>query len=254
MTYEEAAAWLTQYERDNEDLPPQLCRLLGVFALAARRCPRRVLWKFTGGPTTIPYRDQSRRWWLVLRESKCARHWKVFKETAETAGVSRAWRDLRRSLTPTQLALVKRRAGVLPGHPSIYNVRKGRWRWYKGGAWPDWSPWTKLLVLREPLERPIHTPLHAKIASYRLRLLELEVYHKFHAKLDTLTVPEMKWAVARYVQQRLSELIGWQKRRVSMSTVAWFLQCAIPRDGYRTWKRDGRRGSYRGSAMQMSWM
>jgi hypothetical protein len=259
---EKADAFLLAYEEANADLSPQLRRLLGLFALAAARIlPREELTAaYLPGPTSILWRDVSRRWWLILSTSGAAKHWKRFKTLAEQDGVSEAWRWLRARVGKKRYALLKTRAGTLPWRATKANLltqRKADGRtyavhqqtcWFKGGTWRKMSPLTRLVVEGKTLEPRTYTMRWQRTLRPHVRLLEHECRRV--VDLDRMTVPEAKWALVAYVQRRISELVG---RTMSLGVAAWFLQVPVPlREGEMVMPRDSRRrGAYAGRHVQL---
>jgi hypothetical protein len=247
LTYEQASGKVFAYEELNADLSPSLRRLLALFTIA-RASTRDVMTRLLGYDSSVLFRDYSRRWWLVLSTSGLARHWDGFKERGQYEGLTAACKWLRREVTPEEWKLFKCRAGVPIGF-RLWNrseTPKGAVIWTKGGCWDKKSPFTKLLVLREPLpERPLLQRYQRRLGHHRVRVLDHEVMYQVDP--DKVSVPEAKRRVVEYVRRRIPEMVGYRRDRMSPAVAAWFFQTEIPAGGQRYVgpRLDWRRGSPR---------
>jgi len=249
LTIAAAEAALAAYEEANTDLPPQLRRLMGLFFLG-RRVAQATMATLAGTDTTIFWRDISRRWWLVLRESGLSKQWERFKRTGEREGAYRAVRQLKRAVSAQRWQTFVRRAGSVP---KARPHRGGGNCWYKGGTYELASSWMRLLRTKEPLQRyPKHREWMFRLSDRDIRLLERELHHRFKDQLDVLTVPELKWAVVREVRQRLQEILGW-RHPVPTANAAWFLNVRIPRKGDELWVPWQYRHSYLSPSHARQW-
>ena len=253
----QAKSWLYKYEERNSDLPVNIRRLLGLFALTRKTTAENV-WGILGYETSVLHRDESRRWWLVLYYSGAARHWSRFQRLAETQGTPEAWRWLKDRVSKTMRNTIVRRLGTQPWRVTTKwrernvhadgqsrRIRHGR-RWFRMGTWYNHSIWTHLLVEGKSLDHR-REYIHAwqrKIRKYA-RLVERECYHRVDP--DEMTVPEALQSTADYVQVRLKEITG--RKVLGLPVVAWFLTTDIPknerywvsRKKLSPWRNDARR-------------
>jgi hypothetical protein len=233
LTYEQADAKVVAYEDLNADVPQPLRRLLALFTIA-RATTRGVVAEFVGYDSAVPFRDYSRRWWLVLSASGLGRHWEGFRERGQNEGLTSACKWLRREVTPEQWKLFKRRAGVPVGFRLWNRSRKpkGDVIWTKGGCWDRKSSFTRLLVLKEPLpERPAFLRYQRRLGPDRVRLLERELMHMIDP--DQVTVSEAKQLAVDYVRSRIAELVGPGRDQMGPAAAAWFFQQEIPVGDHR---------------------
>jgi hypothetical protein len=228
-----ASAWLAAYEERNADLPVAVRRLLGLFALHAKGAPQTVIDALVGHQTSVIRRDVSRRWWLVLSWSRCARHWNTFRRKGEREGVPEAWRWLVSVVSDEKRRLLLRRLGTRPwrvttaSRAKLGRAMRQQWYWYRGGTWHRDSVWAWLCITKQSLvarRPPPRFPWQHKLAP-RLRALELEC--SMQVDLDTMTVPEVKQTLTLYVRRRMTEMLG-RKTPVSWWGVAWFLATPLP--------------------------
>lgn len=244
----QARDWLTVYEKRNADLPQRDRRMLGLFALASMRrvLPRTVVEEIVGYPTSVFSRDISRRWWLVLSRSGCAKHWKHFKKIAEQDGSPIAYRWLCARISKKRREVVDRRLGT-----SVWRITKSwlkgyrqterRWRWFKMGLWESRSPWTILLIDGGTLadRRTVMPYTWCHKLNRKVRLLERECYHRINP--DLVSIPEAKWGTLEYVRKRIPELIGYTRKYATLRQLSWFLTVDIINTKKRTWVPPGRR-------------
>lgn len=225
----DAEDWLASYEERNSSVPKDTRRLLGLFALATARVPRSVVWEILGHETTVLWRDVSRRWWLALYYSECAKHWNKFKSLAERDNVDSAWVWLISRISKKRRGLVEKRLGVVPrGRPrSQHKSRsegKSKRLWFKGGTWYRGSPLTKILITGEGLGnvRPIELQWHRKLKPY-LRTLEIEARNRVDP--DRMSVPHIKWSTLKFVHESINSYLG---RKMNIHSAAWFLHTRVP--------------------------
>ena len=244
----QARTWLAAYEKRNADLPLRDRRMLGLFALASMRrvLPQTVVEEIVGYPTSVFVRDMSRRWWLVLSYSGCAKHWNRFKTIAEQDGGPIAYRWLLTRISKKRKTLVDQRLGT-----SVWRITKAwlkgyrqstrRWRWFKMGTWETRSPWTILLIDGDTLaDRRTTLPYTwCHKLNRKARLLERECYHRVNP--DLVSVPEAKWGTLEYVRTRIPELIGSTRKYATPQQLSWFLATEIVQASRRKWIPPGRR-------------
>lgn len=236
-TLEQAKAYVQRYEAANRDLEPPVRRLLALFALGTKKTAIDIVDTLLGYPSTVPYRDISRRWWLVLESCRLEEYWEGFKERGQEQNVLVAWRWLRELARerhgPEMVHLLYQRLGPYPhGPPQNYGERSP-FLWYKAGSWAREKPLTRLLILGKPLKYrdPCYHRWVQQLGGARLRLLERELVHLIDP--DVITPPEAAWRAKDYVERRLGELLAGRKK-VSAGMIAWVLGTAVPGPTSRT--------------------
>lgn len=227
-----ARAALRTYEDANPDIPAPTRRMMGLSALG-KRFGRKILEEAVGKTLPqLPFRDASWRWWNALALAGLGDQWPRFVAALPTGGVwagadaVRRWcvRHHRRSAYMRFL----RHAGTDPSHHQrpVTGVV-----WTKGGIWRVESPLTRLLVRKQHLPpRPLVTRWQQQLGHERIRLLERELMHLVDP--DLLMSYDAKWLAVAYARRRLTEMLGWRKRKASIAVAVWFFQQQIPfKDG-----------------------
>lgn len=229
------------------DLDPQTRRLMALGA-TSRYFGRGLLEQALQQklPRT-PFRDWAWRWWNVLRLSSLEDKWDKFSALAQDSNLREASEWLRRSVSNKKYQEVLRRAGTNPYnvHRKKRKARTGRVLWTKGGCWREESPYTKLLVLKQPL------PQRALVKNWQRRLGHAAVA-QIERELMRLINPDVTFRLdaidraQQYVSRRIPEMLNYPKRRtVGPVCLAWFFHTRIRVPGRGTVAPLGSTGYFR---------
>lgn len=216
---------LRRYEQHNADLPPAPRRLLAVAAIRPYFGTQRVARALGQSLPPVVF-DQAWRWWNVLNYAGLGDHWDKFKDLSSHLGPRAGYYYLLDTVSREALGQFCRRAGSNPrnGHKTTYGHV-----WTKGGQWPVYDNFTKIILLREHLpRRPLCNWIHRRLGHAGVRAVETELARLINP--DVMLVLDTKLHAISYARHRIAELAHLNRPRASDHTACWFFQCIIPSD------------------------
>lgn len=170
--------------------------------------------------------DHAWRWWNVLHYAGLGDHWDKFKDLASHLGIRAGYYYLLDTVSRDAVADFCRRAGSNPrnSHKTTYGHV-----WTKGGQWPLYDNFTKIILLREHLpRRPLCNWIHRRLGHAGVRLVETELARLINP--DVMLILDTKLHAIAYARRRIAELTHANRPRASDRTACWFFQCIVPSD------------------------
>lgn len=246
----EASRLLAEYEKLNSDLPKDVRRQLAVFALATQ-VGKESLDALFGRPLgTTPFKHRAWYWYNCIRTSGLEPYW---DELADTKNAGKPFDQclytLRDHATPDQWKLLSDRLGcaIFKGRPTI--SPKWWWRdvsgpptilWTRGGNYDRRSNYTKIILLREPVERETYnySQKSIKLGVEGCRRIEREINDIVDP--DELLYPDALNRAIAYARERITQVLELT-RPTGYKFLSWFFHepVRVPgSEGFALWTQD----------------
>jgi hypothetical protein len=223
-------AELEQYIQLNDDLPRDVVMGLAPFALRTLLGREGIERMFSGISPWTPGRHYPWFWWQVLSTTGLEDQWPADEfNHDETMTMRKFQRRLVSRSTPEQQTLLLKRIYREKIVPSGSH-RPHMILWSKGGRWARSKGLSRILVLKEHIERDMDCWWGDRIGN-RMHLLEKEIMHI--ADPDKHIAPEAYFKACHYAKSRCRDMGG---KRMSWKWLTWLFDMDIElEDG--TWFR-----------------
>jgi len=240
---------LTLYKELNQDLDRKVVMAMAPFALAHKVGRKNVERMFSGINPTTPFRHRAWYYWNSLLLSGLQKHWAGHEMNHGKTNLQQWFRNIAVATDHDQQEVLLRRLfrPSLNYWPATDPMGRRSTYWTKGGNWPVSWGMSKILVLREHLERPQQW---WSVDPERMRLFERELMSLVDP--DKVLQPEAYFRTLNYAQQRYPQIRG-VKRNFSRYQLPWLFQQEVQWEGKPTFiQRDPkshynsrRKGGYR---------
>ena len=206
---------------------------LAPFALRPKIGQFGVEQLFSLNPVT-PHRHRPWFIWNTLRLAGLDRHWYGYELNHETLRWKGWIRRIERDSTEEERAIWQRLLyrSTFPDPKS----RPPRFYWTKGGGWPKRIGMSKILVMREHLDRP-DCWYKRLLGEDRLKMIERELWTVCDP--DKGVMPTQYHRAVNYVRTRVADFAG---RPMNWPQLPWFFQMDVTNEDNVWYQLNGRSG------------